>query len=72
MMVMVLCLFCEGTGRVETERCAEIVHGRRCKNMARNDPAYFEEYPDREAIRPYCVMHGNRHVRATIARPEVG
>lgn len=58
-----LCRFCQGTGRVEVARCAEIVNGRRCKNLARNDPAYFEAYPEREYTRPYCGMHGNLRIR---------
>jgi hypothetical protein len=63
------CRFCEGTGRVSVDRCAEIVNGRRCKNTARNDPSYFEAYPDREFIRPYCGMHGNQRARARLESP---
>lgn len=61
------CRFCEGTGRVAVDRCAEIVHGRRCKNLARNDPAYFEHYPERSWAKPYCGMHGNMRLRDWIA-----
>jgi hypothetical protein len=60
------CRFCEGTGRVEIDRCAEIVNGHRCRNLARNDPAYFEAYPDREYTRSYCGMHGNARVRGAL------
>ncbi len=47
------CRVCEGTGAVDLKRCAEIVNGRRCRNLARNDPHYFEMFPDRADLRIY-------------------
>lgn len=64
------CRFCDGTGRIEIDRCAEIVNGRRCKQRARNDPSYFEQMPDREYSRPYCGMHGNQRIRAAIRQED--
>ena len=57
------CHHCDGTGRVLIERCAALVQGRRCKRWARNDPAFFAEYPDRAFTRGFCVFHGNLMVR---------
>lgn len=58
------CRFCAGTGRVERARCVVVVDGRPCKHPARNDPEYFELYPEREDERPYCSRHGNAWGRA--------
>lgn len=71
-MPELICRFCEGTGRVSVERCAEIVHGRQCKNLVRNDPTYYETLPDRAWVRPYCGKHGNQRLRAMAATPEAG
>lgn len=66
---IVPCRACEGTGHIELARCAEIVHGRRCKNPVRNDPHYFWEFPDREYVKPYCGMHGNARLRYRLETP---
>ena len=61
------CPYCSGTGAVLLNGCIEAVGKRSCGRPARNDPAYFAMFPDREWMRPYCSMHGNMYARQMLA-----
>jgi len=62
------CPYCDGTGRIQTEACAQIVNGRRCRKRVLPDPVYYETYPERKAFAKYCGMHRNAYLRAMPSR----
>jgi hypothetical protein len=57
------CRYCNGTGQVPVEPCADYVNGHPCARPRVNDPAYFEEYPERRSLAIYCGFHRNARLR---------
>jgi hypothetical protein len=64
-MTLMTCPYCGGTGQIAQDACCYVsTKGQRCLSPKRVDPIYFENFPEREYARGYCVRHGNELVRA--------